>query len=220
VLRSIVWRLTGNLRQATRVASLTGQVIAYLFILLGIWIFFVGDILDGIWFGFIGWFLLNATQSANAQGMLTSVLRGVRVGEVINPKPATVPADISLQQLVDASFLPGGLRYALVMQADRLIGLITLSDIGHIPREQWGQVPVSQAMIPLARLHVATPQQSLSDVLPLLAGRDVNQLPVVEHGALVGVLSRDAIVHYLEVRQSLGVENAKSDAHNQMSRAA
>src|SRR2546426_10702328 len=63
VLRSIVWKLTGNMRQATRIASLTGQVIAYLFILLGIWIFFVGDILDGIWFGFIGWFLLSAAQS-------------------------------------------------------------------------------------------------------------------------------------------------------------
>jgi Zn-dependent protease len=220
VLRSIVWRLTGNLRQATRVASLTGQVIAYLFILLGIWIFFVGDLLDGIWFGFIGWFLLSAAQSANAQGMLTSVLRGVRVGEVMNPTPVTVPADITLQQLVDAYFLPGGLRYALVMQADHLVGLMALSDIRHIPRDQWGQVPVSTAMIPLARLHVATPQQSLSDVLPLMAGRDANWLPVVDNGAPVGILSRDAIVQYLEVRRSLGVENAQSDAHDQMSRAA
>src|SRR5947209_5913214 len=161
VLRSIVWRLTGNLRQATRIASLTGQIIAYLFILLGIWIFFVGDILDGIWFGFIGWFLLSAAQSANAQGMLTSVLRGVTVGEVMNPKPATVPANISLQQLVDAYFLPGGLRYALVMQADQLVGLMTLSDIRHIPPEQWGQLPVSQAITPVERLHVVPPQQSL-----------------------------------------------------------
>ncbi len=220
ILRSIVWRLSGNLPQATRIASLSGQLIAYLFILLGIWLFFVGDLLDGIWFGFIGWFLLSAAQSANAQGMLTSVLRGVRVGEVMNPKPATVPADISLQQLVDAYFLPGGLRYALVMQAEHLVGLITLSDIRHIPRDQWGQVPVSQAMIPLARLHVVTPQQSLSDVLPLMAGRDVNQVPVVDNGALVGILSRDAIVHYLEVRRSLGVENAKSDAHDHLSPAA
>jgi Zn-dependent protease/predicted transcriptional regulator len=220
VLRSIVWKLTGNLRQATRVATLTGQVIAYLFILLGIWIFFVGDLLDGIWLGFIGWFLLSAAQSANAEGMLTSVLRGVTVREVMNPKPATVPDNISLQQLVDAYFLPGGLRYALVMQGDKLVGLITLSDIRHIPREQWGQVPVSTAMIPLARLHVATPQQSLSDVLPFMSGRDVNQLPVVENGNLVGILSRDAIVHYLEVRRSLGVENAQSDAHNQTSRTA
>ncbi len=219
VLHSIVWRLTGNARQATRVASMTGQVIAYLFILLGIWIFFAGDILDGIWFGFIGWFLLSAAQSANAQGMLTSVLRGVTVGEVMNPKPPTVPGDISLQQLVDAYFLPAGLRYALVTQGEKLVGLITLGDILHIPRDQWEQVPVSAAMIPLARLHVATPQQSLSDALPLMAGRDVNQLPVVDHGAPVGVLSRDAIVQYLDVRRSLGAENAQSDERNQLSHA-
>jgi Zn-dependent protease/CBS domain-containing protein len=155
VLRSIVWRLTGNLRQARRGAALTGQFTAYLFILLGIWLFFAGDLLDGIWLGFIGWFLLSAAQSANAQGMLTSVLQGVTVGEVMNPKPATAPADISLQHLVDAYFLPGGLRYALVKQGEKLVGLITLSDIRHVPRDQWGQVSVGTAMIPLVRLHVA-----------------------------------------------------------------
>jgi hypothetical protein len=62
--------------------------------------------------------------------------------------------------------------------------------------------------------------QPLSDILPLMAGREVNQLPVMQHGTLVGVVSRDAIVHSLEVRRSLGVENAKSDSHNQQSRAA
>jgi hypothetical protein len=29
------------------------------------WIFFAGDLLDGIWLGFIGWFLLSSAQSAN-----------------------------------------------------------------------------------------------------------------------------------------------------------
>src|SRR5436190_1429096 len=137
-----------------------------LFIFGGIWLFFTGYILDGIWFGFIGWFLLSAAQSANSQATLASVFRGVTVGEVMNPKPVTVPANISLQQLIDAYFLPGALRYALVMQADQLVGLITLNDIRHIPREQWGQIPVSYAMIPLERLHVVSPQQTLSDVLP------------------------------------------------------
>ena len=75
-------------------------------------------------------------------------------------------------------------------------------------------------MVPLARLHVVTPQQNLSDVLPLMACRDVNQLPVVDNGALVGNLSRDAIVGYLEVRRSLGSEHAQSDGHNQVSPAA
>jgi CBS domain-containing protein len=53
-----------------------------------------------------------------------------------------------------------------------------------------------------------------------MAGRDVNQLPVVDNGAPVGIVSRDAIVGYLEVRRSLGSEHAQSDGHNQVSPAA
>ena len=220
VLRSIIWKITGSMQQATRVATITGQVIAYLFIFGGIWLFFTINILDGIWLAFIGWFLLSAAQAANSQAMLTSMLKGVTVGEGMNPHPATVPADISLQQLVDAYFLPGGLKYALVMQGDKLVGLITLGDIRHMPRERWSQVPVSQVMIPVSHLHVVAPQQSLNDVLPLMAGRDVNQLPVVQNGTLVGVLSRDAILQYLEVRRGLGIAPTKSDAQNQLPNAA
>jgi hypothetical protein len=46
------------------------------------------------------------------------------------------------------------------------------------------------------------------------------RLPVVQHGALVGVVNRDAIVHFLEVPRSLGVEHATSDTHTQFSRVA
>jgi len=212
VLRSIVWKINGNLRRATRIVTVVGQIIAYIFILVGIWMFFVGYFIDGLWFGFIGWFLLSSAQSANSEVMLQSVFRGVTVGEVMNTSPTTVPANISLQRLVDEYFLPLGLRSALVTQGDRLAGLITLSDIRHIPREEWGQTPVGLAMIPRDRLHIVSPQQSLNDVLPLMAGRDVNQLPVVQDERLVGVLSRDAIVRYLEIRRSLGLEDGKKAA--------
>jgi len=212
VLRSIVWKINGNLRRATRIVTVVGQIIAYLFILVGIWLFFVGYFIDGLWFGFIGWFLLSSAQSANSEVMLQSVFRGVTVGEVMNTAPTTVPANISLQRLVDEYFLPHGLRSALVTQVDRLAGLITLTDIRHVPREEWGQTPVGLAMIPRERLHIVSPQQSLNDVLPLMAGRDVNQLPVLQDERLVGVLSRDAIVRYLEIRRSLGLEDGKKAA--------
>jgi len=220
VLRSIIWKASGSLRRATRAASIVGQIIAYLFILLGIWLFFSGNVLDGIWIGFIGWFLLSSAQSANSQVMLESMFRGVTVGEVMNTKPTTVPANISLQRLVDEYFLPHGLRSALVMQADQLAGLITLGDIRHVPREQWGQVPVGHAMVPLDRLHIVQPQQSLNEVLPLMAGQNVNQLPVVQNGVLVGVLSRDAIVRFLEVRRGLGLDTAEGYVGKRLSDAA
>jgi Zn-dependent protease/CBS domain-containing protein len=220
VLRALVWKISGSLQTATRAASISGQVIAFLFILGGLWLIFGGDVLDGVWIGFIGWFLLSAAQSANTQGMLQSTLRGVTVAEVMDPTPPTVPATISLQEVVDEYFLPHGLRCALVLRDDRLAGMITLGDIRHVPREQWGSTPVERAMVPAERLHVVTPQQNLNDVLPLMAGRDVNQLPVVQNGVPVGVVSRDAVMRYLEVRRSLGQGTSRDDSRKQLPRAA
>jgi CBS domain-containing protein len=53
-----------------------------------------------------------------------------------------------------------------------------------------------------------------------MAGRDVNQLPVVQNGIPVGIVSRDAIMRYLEVRRRLGSGTPKGDAGKQPSEAA
>ncbi len=208
VLRSIVWRISGNLVTATRVATIVGQIIAYLFILIGIFFFFTGNLLDGIWLGFIGWFLLSSAQTAGTQTIVKTSFQGVMVSQIMNSSPMTVPANISLQRLVHEYFIPQGLRSALVMQGDQLAGLVTLSDIRHVSQDQWPQTPVGYIMIPLERLHTVTPDQQLNDVLPLMTGRDVNQLPVVQDGRLVGILSRDAIMRFLEVRRDQHLDRA------------
>jgi len=215
VLRAIIWRVTGSLRRATRAATLVGQVIAYLFIVAGVFLFFNGDFINGLWFGFIGWFLLQAAQAANSQVMLESVFKGVTVGQLMSPPPLTAPANISLQQLVDGYLLPHGARTIPVVRSDegQLAGLVTLADIRRVPREQWPQTPVGQAMVPLERLHTVRPQQNLNDVLPLMTGRDVNQLLVVDDvGQLVGILSRDAILRYVEIRRGLGLDQPASSS--------
>jgi Zn-dependent protease/predicted transcriptional regulator len=209
VLRAIIWAVTGSLRRATRAATLVGQVIAYLFILAGVLLFFRGDFINGLWFGFIGWFLLQAAQAANSQVMLESVFKGVTVGQLMSPAPLMAPDNISVQQLVDGYLLPHGARAIPVVRSDegQLVGLVTLSDIRHLPREQWSQTPVGHAMVPLERLHTVRPQQNLNEVLPLMTGRDVNQLLVMDDaGRLVGILSRDAILRYVEVRRGLGLD--------------
>ncbi len=227
VLRAILWKASGNLQRATQWASRVGQVVAYLFILFGIWQFFSGNIVSGLWIGFIGWFLLQAAQAANSQVMLDSVFKGVIIGQLMSPPPVTVSANLSLQELVDNYILPHGLRSIPVVRGDQLVGLITLADIRKAPREQWLQAPVGSVMTPLERLHAVRPQQRLNGVLPLMAAHDVNQLPVVDDaGRLVGMLSRDAVLRYIEVRHGLGLEvgrqtppPAKSGAPANMSAA-
>lgn len=210
VLRAIIWKLSGNGLRATRVATFVGQMVAYLLILGGIWLIIAGSFFNGIWLGFIGWFLLSGAQSANTQATLESMFKGISVREVMNTNPATVPANISLQKLVETLFLPHGWRSAFVLQGDQLAGLITLSDIRHIPQEEWARTPVGFAMTPLEKLHMVSPEQSFNQVVPLMVTRDINQVPVVSHGQLLGTLSREDVLRFVEIRRGLGLERTNA----------
>src|ERR671919_1975710 len=63
VLRAVVWWVTGDANRSTRIASRVGQLVAFGFILLGIWRFFSGAGFGGLWIAFIGWFLLVDANS-------------------------------------------------------------------------------------------------------------------------------------------------------------
>ncbi|GCF10231.1 CBS domain-containing protein [Dictyobacter arantiisoli] len=210
VLHSIIWKLSGSVRAATRIATQVGQLIAYFFIFIGLLAFFRGNFLDGLWIGFIGWFLLSGAATANTQSMLETMFKGVLVGDVMNHSPAMAPANISVQKLVDEFLLPHGWRSVFIMQQDHLAGLIALSDIRHVPREQWNQTPVGMVMVPMERLHAVTAEQSLNDVLPLMVRQDLNQLPVVQEGRLVGSISRENIMSFVEIKRGLGLDQGNA----------
>lgn len=213
VLRSILWGITGSLRTATRWASWIGEVVAVLFILFGVFeLFFLNNFLGGIWIAFIGWFLWQAARTANTQVMLQALLKGVTVADVMNRAPVTAPGDITVRQFVDDYVLAHGVRAAMVVENGQLRGLIALADLRHMPQDRWGQELVAQAMVPVQRLHAVTPGQSLNDVLPLMAQNDVNQVPVVENGQIVGVVTRDRIMQYIELRRELGTRGPSRPA--------
>lgn len=197
VLRSIIWRATGDLRRSTHWAARLGQVIAILFIFWGIIQILQGNRFSGVWLGFIGWFLLTAARSADASVALDKMLRNVRVADVMRPIALSAPTTMSLQELVE-NFLPPGVRTVPVTQREQVVGLITLADVERIPRSHWEAMPVGNVMIPLARLRAVAPEESLNSVLPLVSGRDMNQLPVARHGRVVGVISHDAIMSFVE----------------------
>ena len=110
VLRAIVWWYTGSAQRATHVASLTGQVVAFAFIICGIFRFIGGAGFSGLWMAFIGWFLLSAAKAAYTQQEMTERLRGVRVGDVMTRDCTVVDGNDNLQTFVNDYLLPTGQR--------------------------------------------------------------------------------------------------------------
>jgi len=208
VLRSIIWRATGSLTRATRWAATVGQLISYLMILVGIWLFFNGDFLDGLWIGFIGLFLLQAAQAESAEVDLESNVAGISVGQVMGPVPPVAPPNHSIQQTVDEYLLHTGQRVVPVVQDDLLIGIVTLRDIRQIPREQWPVVTLGQIMTPLAKLRSVSSNQSLVEALRSLQQLRVGQLPVLEDGRLVGIIEVETVLKWVGLRHDLGMDRA------------
>ena len=87
---------------------MTGQFIAFAFIIFGIFRFFGGAGFNGLWMAFIGWFLLNAAKAAYAQQEITERLRGVCVGDLMNRDCTVVDGNANLETFVRDYVLPTG----------------------------------------------------------------------------------------------------------------
>lgn len=205
VLRSILWKVIGNAARALRITTTIGIILSYLLIILGIFLVFSSDIVDGIWIVFVGWFLLSAAQSTRLSADFNETLGTATVAQFMNRDFLSVPANISLQRLIDEYLIPHGQRSAFVMQGDYFAGMVTLSDVMQIGRDAWSHTTVGMVMVPAARLHTTTPDRLLKDILPLMNGNDVNQLPVLQNEKLVGVISRDMLMRAFSLRRSLRI---------------
>ena len=94
LFRSLIWKITGDLKKATRIASWGGQFFAYLIIALGFVQLFGGNFLGGLWLVLIGWFLANAAEMSYQQHLIRTGLEGVRAKEVMMGAPETVTPDL------------------------------------------------------------------------------------------------------------------------------
>jgi len=203
VFRAIVWGLTHSLHRATMVAATVGRIIAYGFILVGVWQMFSGNFVGGLWIAFIGWFLESAASGQVHQQALHELLGGQTVAQAMNHDFSMVPASTTLQELADRYVLGEGKRFFIVENAGRAVGMITLQKIKETPREDWPHTTAYQAMIPVDRLHLLQPNTQIWEAMRDMELDDVGQEPVVSNGDIQGVLSREDIRRFVRTLREL-----------------
>ena len=203
VLRAVIWWVTGNADRATRLAAQAGQTVAFLFILSGLYRFFVGANFGGLWLAFIGWFLLDASRSSYVQVELMAGLRDRRVSDIMDQDCATVEGHLSLQDFVEEYVLRTGRRCFVVVQNGRVSGLITTHEVKQVDRVDWPQTSVQSAMRPLAQLRTVAPETPAIQALELMTREDINQLPVLSDGHLLGIFSRGQVLRFLKTQAEL-----------------
>lgn len=205
VLRSIIWWRSGNLRRATRIASLIGRGIGYLFIFAGIALIFTPYWPNGLWLALIGWILENAAVGSYRQMALQDILHGHKVSEVMSRDCHAVPPTIAIETLVNDHILTSGRRCFPVVDGEQALGLVSVHDVRSVERRQWPFKTVREIMTPINRVKQVRPDDDLYSVMQLLTEQNVNQVPVVADSAVVGMVSRESLLHFIHLRGELGL---------------
>ncbi len=212
VFRSIIWGITKNLRKATVIAGNVGRIFGWAMILYGISNFFgisiggiQGNFINGIWFIFIGWFLISAADSAMREQTLQQQLAGVHVKDVMDRTPECVSPNAPVESVVHGAFIQRGRRALPICDASGLLGIVTLADVKRLPQDRWANTPVKEIMT-TEPLETVNENDDLNNALRSLGQRDLNQIPVMGNGKLVGLLSRSDIIRYLQMHQELGIK--------------
>jgi Zn-dependent protease/predicted transcriptional regulator len=203
ILRAIAWGIGGNFTRATKVASRGGQFFAYLFILYGVWRGLSGEIFEGLWVAFIGWFLLTAAAESYAQVTMRDQLQGMRAASVMSTDLPLISRSASLEDYLQ-ELLRTGRRCHLVTGNGQLVGMITVHSLNQFPREEWTNTSVQAAMLPRAKIHWTTPEEPVLAILEHMQSEDINQMPVVSEEAVVGMVSREDILRMIQTRIEVG----------------
>lgn len=209
ILRAVLWKVRGDRFAATRNAAAVGRLFGYVLIAAGVFLIFQGgSLFSGVWLALIGWFLSNAAEATVAQMSVERSLHGIKVREVMESNPPSISPNESVADLVNERLIRGEHRSFLVRHDDGgLAGIVTLSDVRRMPRENWEGARVTDIMTRYAELATIDPDAELEAALKRLQEREVNQLPVVTEAGrtVVGLLTRAGILRLIEARMRLGV---------------
>lgn len=204
VLRSIAWKRTGSFRRATRIAAGVGEVFGYGLIAVGFFVLLSGGLLDGLWLMFIGWFLLGAARNETANLQLEGVLKRLTARDVMRTDFPTITPGMPIQEVVDEHMVGQGERAVMVALGGTVSGILTVTDVRRVPKEEWRNIPAQRVMTPREKIVTVEPNTPAVEVLLKLGERNLNQVPVLEDGRMVGLVTRREILERLQLAETLG----------------
>ena len=153
----------------------------------------------------IGWFLGNAASASYRQAQWRGALQGFTASQVMTADYPVVPLSITVSQLVQGYIFRNGRGYFLVTDEGEVKGILTLHNIKSVSQSNWGVTQVKEIMTPVDKLKIAYPDQDALSILEQMDESNINQMPVVSEGRVIGLITRDNLIRLLRTRSELGI---------------
>jgi len=143
--------------------------------------------------------LLRGYDASSARDALLRVLRTattpVVAADLMARRPRTISPDLPIAIAFDLLRRYGHEGLPVVDENERLVGFLTRRDADKVARHGLGDRPASAFMT--VDLPTVTPDAPLIEVQQVMTDHPVSQVPVVDGGRLVGVITRTDLLRHL-----------------------
>jgi Zn-dependent protease/CBS domain-containing protein len=199
VLRAAVWRRTGDRRRASSVATSAGRAFGFLLVALGVLQFAAGIWVGGIWFVFLGLFLVNAARAEQFQTVLADALEGITAAQVMSRDPITVPGTTTVAELIDHVLVTHRCSSFPVVGPDgRVNGLVTLGHVRAVPATERAATTVGAIATPIARVATGRVDEPALEVIGRAARTADRRALLFDDGGLAGIITPTDVMRLSE----------------------
>jgi Zn-dependent protease/predicted transcriptional regulator len=199
-LRSAIWRWKKDLISATKIATKIGKGFAYAIIGFGFFIILAGNLIGGIWFIFIGWFLRSGADQSLKQTIINNALSNVDVKDIMTKEVVTISPEKTLSDATTDYFnvyKHGGFP---VVQNNEVVGIFTISDLKNISENERFTKTVGDVMTPKNKLIFLKSNESGADAFMKFSKNEIGRLPVLEDNTLIGIVSRSDVFRIVRIK--------------------
>jgi len=203
-LRALLWMFTKDIEKATYIATRSGKVFGGLLMFLG-FLSILGGNLGGLWFILIGGFLFFMAEVSFEQVVIKNRLTHIKVKEVYDKDFDALDPEETITRALDTILHSSQNVFPVTDKKHKLLGIVSLQKLQKIPEPIRKKIKIKQVMLPKSK----TPKVTLNqDIYPLILDMAKNGLPlfpVMKKDKVVGILSKEQVMHYLRVKLAFNI---------------
>ncbi len=210
-LRAFLWHQRGDILSATRTTTRMGIGIAYMLISYGLFLLGYGfvrnrlwqDFVIAVWMFIIGIFLKKAAESDYRYREMQAAEEEMAkadpsqwnqdgtVGAIMQTPAICVQPDLAIHEFIDRVLSAHRSTSFAVAREGRLHGVLSLTRLRGVPKENWEQTRVADVMEPISDAFFITVRASIQHAESKMKANDLGFLAVVDqNGILVGQLTQ------------------------------
>jgi Zn-dependent protease/CBS domain-containing protein len=203
ILRATIWHFNDNLKKSTKIAAYFGSAFGIILIILGILNVIGTNLIGGLWWILIGWFIRNASRMAYRQLLFRRALEGESIERFMSKDVVSVSPDISIREFVENVVYKHHFKMYPVTEGEQLLGYIETKTIREIPSENWHQQSVKDHMKTIGNDNSVSTNTDPMEVLTLMNRNDSSRILVVDNNQLKGIIVLKDMLKFLSLKIDL-----------------